>query len=147
MSQARIAFSLFMLLGIGACADSGESGRGSDSAPAAGREEAEASSSRPSTDHLGSFSGVDPGGIHEFRLDVRENSVTFVMWNGFDATRCRGTVPGGVRPRSTRVVLDCGSDMAIAGVRAGLSMDYSGGTWNVYGTDAFSGLSATLRRR
>ena len=102
---------------------------------------------RTSNDHLGTFVGVDPGGIQEFRLDVRENSVTFVIWSGFDATRCRGSVPGGVRPRSTVVELDCGSDMAIAGVEAGIQMDYSGGRWTVYGTGAFSGLSATLGRR
>jgi hypothetical protein len=144
VSASHIAFFLFLLLWIGACSELGASS--ARSTPETDREVA-SGSSRASTDHLGSFSGVDPGGIHEFRLDVREISVTFVVWNGFDATRCRGTVPGGVRPRSTRVTLDCGSDMAIAGVRAGIDMDYSGGTWSVRGMDAFSGLSATLRRR
>jgi hypothetical protein len=143
----RYRFSLpvfaFVLVLVAGCQDPPQGGDSAGSGVSTGREGGE--NRPPLTDHLGSFYGRDPGGIYEFRLDVRENTVVFLMSNGFDTTQCRGEVPGGVRRRSSTVELDCGSDFRIAGVRSGLQMDFSDGTWTIFGTQSFSGLSARLQ--
>jgi hypothetical protein len=82
----------------------------------------------------------------DVRLTVREDRIVLITSNGYETTRCEGRVPAGVRQSGTNVELNCGEELRMLGIRSGLSMNFSNGTWHISGTHSLSGFSGSLRK-
>ena len=94
----------------------------------------------------GSFAGISSDGSARLGLVVSQGGIRFIVDGPDEPMVCSAAITG-LRSSMYRIGLDCGSEMALAGVDTRISMFWSGDSWRVDGSGSFSGLSGVLSRR